>query len=281
MRPIIAVLSGSLAFASFAAAPATAEAHPRVLAKPKPATQRGPTEITKKVKLSPNGLAFGMSLEEISRLYEKVIDDEFVPLYQNVEPGPRMAELDAEKADKKQLILRNKLEFGNIPSGLDNTPLGPEFTYKNGESMTHLKLRSGVERYFFFFGNRLWKVYDVHKLGKKDKLGADYDAAVESLTKQLGKSPRVRKADSGDVRFDQADWEDKETVIRLIDHGGGAAALAYIERKVEENLGKFRTHSAESGTGVDPSVADVTRGDKPTQDKNKNVVDAYRSKGKK
>ncbi|HEX7669754.1 MAG TPA: hypothetical protein VF395_09235, partial [Polyangiaceae bacterium] len=137
------------------AAPGRPEMAPR-LAKNDPKATKGkavapPTTVDKKVKLSPDGLKFGMTIEEISKLYEKVFDDEFVPLYQHVEPGPRMAELDSELADKKQRILRNKLEFGALPSGLDDTAIGGEYSYNNGESMTQLKLRSGTQRYFFFF----------------------------------------------------------------------------------------------------------------------------------
>lgn len=238
------------------AAPLLAKGEPKGAKKSAPP----PTTVDKKVKLSPDGLKFGLTIEEVSKLYEKVFDDEFVPLYQHVEPGPRMNELDSELADKKQRILRNKLDFGALPSGLDDTPLGGEYSYNNGESMTQVKLRSGATRYFFFIGNRLWKVIDVHKLGKKSKLGADYDAAVESLTKTVGKPPRVLKADPSEGRkVDQADWQDKETILRIQDHGGSTAAVGYVERKVEEGLDKFRPNKGGSHEEVSTVVSDATR----------------------
>jgi len=267
MRPTALILAFGMALGAFGSSGA-AHALPPVLGKPdaKVDAKKGkkdppPAEVDKKVKLSPDGLRFGMTLEEISKLYEKVFDEEFVPLYKAVEPGPRMAELDAELADKKSLIARNKLEFGTLPSGLDDTPLAGEFSYNNGESVTQIKLRSGVQRYFFFFGNHLWKVYDVHKLGKKSKLGADYGAAVEGLTKQFGKPPRALKADpEAGRRLDQVDWQDKETLVRVLDRGNGALALSYIDRKTEENLGKFRTNKT-AHEEVDRAVSEVTRND--------------------
>jgi hypothetical protein len=285
MRPKVAVFVGSLAFGAFAAA--YAGAHPMLLGKPAAkAAAKGkeapPPTIDKKVKLSPDGLKFGMTIEEISKLYETVLDKEFVPLYQSVEPGPRMSELDSELADKKLLVLRNKVEFGSLPSGLENTALAGEFTYNNNESMTQFPLRTGVHRYLFFFGNHLWKVYDVHKLGKKDKLGADHAAAVDTLTKQLGKPPRVRKADpSAGRNLDQADWQDKETIIRIIDRGDGTSALVYVDRKIEESIDKFRTNKGGEKETLDRDVSDVTKheGDK-SDDKNKNVTDAYSRKKK-
>jgi hypothetical protein len=284
MRPKVVVLVTSLAFVAFPAA--RVDARPVLLGKPaevKKAKEAPPPTVDKKVKISPDGLKFGMTVEEISKLYEKVLDAEFVPLYQNVEPGPRMSELDTELSDKKLLVIRNKVEFGALPSGLENTALADEFTYNNSESMTQFPLRSGVRRYLFFFGNHLWKVYDVHKLGKKSKLGADYAGATATLTKQLGKPPRARKADpSAGRRLEQADWQDKETIIRLIDRGDGSTALAYIDRKIEEGIDKFRTNKGPGREELDRDVSEVTKreGDKP-DDKNKNVTDAYAIKKKK
>jgi hypothetical protein len=253
------------------AAPGRPEIAPR-LGKSEPKAKGNkalppPTTVDKKVKLSPDGLKFGMTIEEISKLYEKVFDDEFVPLYQKVEPGPRMAELDSELAEKKQRILRNKLEFGSLPSGLDDTAIGGEYSYNNGESMTQLKLRSGIQRHFFFFGNRLWKIIDVHKLGKKSKLGEDYDGAVSGLAKQLGKAPRVLKADpSAGRKVDLADWQDKETIIRVMDHGGSTAAVAYVDRKIEEGIEKYRTNKGSAPEQVSSAVSDVTRAVAPKAD---------------
>jgi hypothetical protein len=282
MRSKVAVLVLSLAAGG--SVEGRAEAHPVVLGKPdaKKVKEAPPPTVDKKVKLSPDGLKFGMTIEEISKLYEKVLDAEFVPLYQNTEPGPRMSELDTELGDKKLLVMRNKVEFGSLPSGLETTALAGEFTYNNGESMTQIPLRSGIHRYMFFFGNHLWKVYDVHKLGKKSKMGADYAGVIETLTKQLGKPPRVRKADPAAGRnLDQSDWQDKETIIRVTDRGDGTAALGYIDRKIEESLDKFRPNKGPGKEELDRDVSDVTKhdGDKPV-DKNNNVTDAYAHKKK-
>jgi hypothetical protein len=265
-KSVLFVVAGLAAFSSLASEAGANPAPSARLAKsdkPKPAGP-GPTSVDKKVKLSPDGLKFGMSLDEVSKLYEKVLDDEYVALYKTVEPGPRMAELDAELAEKKTLIVRNKLEFGNLPSGYDNTPMAGEFTYNNAESMTQIKLRSGITRHFFFFSDRLWKVYDIHKLGKKSKLGADYDGAIEGLTKTFGKAPRVRKADPAEGRsFDDADWQDKDTIVRVKNTGGNSLALAYVERKTEEGISKYRTNKGAGNEAVSKDIADITRSSAP------------------
>jgi hypothetical protein len=131
--------------------------------------------------------------------------------------------------------------------------------------MTHVTLRTGVERYFFFFGNHLWKVLDLHKLGKEDKLGTSYEEVVKKLTKQFGKAPRARDADPSQKRLDQVDWQDKETIIRVIDHGNNKAVLGYVDRKVEENLDRYRSNKGSVQQGVSASVSDATKSSAPDQ----------------
>src|SRR5262245_55624529 len=119
MKPTVFVVLFGIAFGATVAEQAPAKS--AVLAKSDDAKKKGktgpgPTDIDKKVKLSPDGLKFGSTIEEVSKLYETVFEKDFVPLYQSVEPGPRMNELDAELTDKKKLILRNKLDFAGLPS---------------------------------------------------------------------------------------------------------------------------------------------------------------------
>lgn len=284
LRHVLALTAVSFASAALVT-PQASEAAPsaKVLGKPKapakPQKAVGPTEIDKKIKLTPDGLKFGMNLKNLSNLYAKVFEAEFVPLYQRVQPGPRMAELDAELADKKQHVRRNLLEFGNLPMGLDRTALAGEYTYNNGESLTHVTLRDGVKRYFFFFGDRLWKVYDEHRIGKNGRLGKDFDEVVGKLATKLGKPPRKLKADPEAKRnFDQADWADKETIVRVLDRGD-SVALVYVDRKVEENIDRHRTNTGEAAEVLDRNVADVTKGG-DAEDKNKDVGAAYKSKKK-
>lgn len=259
MRRVAFFLTAGLLTLGVAASASAAPAAKATKAATKGAAGE-PTTVDKKIKLNPDSVRFGMTIEELSKAYDKVLDDEWVPLYKSVEPGPRMNELDAELAERKLDILKNKVEFGSLPSGFENTALAGEYTANNGETMTHLRLRSGVERYFFFFGNHLWKVYDVQKLGKKSKLGEDFPAALGTLTTAFGKSPRTRKADPGQGRrFDQSDWQDKDTIVRVIDQANGKAGLAYIDRKIEENLGKYRTNKGEAAETLDREVSDVTR----------------------
>jgi hypothetical protein len=268
MKLKLFIITAALGLSAGVVLPGTAGARPHVLGKKAaaatPARGAGPASIEKKLALSPKGVRFGISLDELSRIYAGVLDQEYNELYKRVEPGPRMQELDHELADKKQLIKRNWIEFGTLPSGLDKGPLGGEFTYRNNESMTRLTLRNGAERHFFFFNKRLWKIFDEHKLDKNSALGKSYDEVIENLTKKLGKKPRLRAPDAAHRRlFDSADWTDGATILRVYDLGGDRVAVMYIEENTENNLHKFRTHHNRGGDALDAEVRAVTREDAP------------------
>src|SRR5690349_10152925 len=81
----------------------------------------------KRIGLAPAGLKFGLGLEGIARLYDKVIDEEYLPLYKKASPGPQTDALDAEAKQRKGEIRRSKVEFGNTPTGVDQTALKGEY----------------------------------------------------------------------------------------------------------------------------------------------------------
>ena len=98
----------------------------------------GPGSVMKKIGLAPEGLKFGMGLEAIAKLYDKTFDDEYLPLYKKAAPGPETEALDAEIKQKKMEVRRSKVDFGQTPTGVDQTSLKGEYSYANGESMARL-----------------------------------------------------------------------------------------------------------------------------------------------
>ncbi|HMJ13216.1 MAG TPA: hypothetical protein VK524_17465 [Polyangiaceae bacterium] len=240
-------------------------------AKPKEKAKRPAAvgELGKKVALSPRGLKWGMSLLGVAKLYDKEFDDEFAPLYKKVEPGTRMQALDAELTEKKALIRRNKVEFGKLPTGVDQGPLKGEYSYNNGESMTRLTLRSGTLRHFFFFNDKLWKVYDDHKLRKGGTLGEKYEEAMQILTKKFGSPPKVIEQDFEKGRnYAEAHWQDGGTLIRAVNREP-VLGMVYVDRSVQEKLATLRKNKPEDPHAIDRDVANVTRKPEPEADKPK------------
>ncbi len=244
---IIAILLASTPLNSaFAAKPEGDSSHAKAKAKTKPAKPAKPVVgkagvISTHVELTPKSLRWGMDAKSISKVYEKVLDREYLPLYRKTEPGVEMRALDVELQDKKQLIMRNIVEFGALPTGLDSTPLKSEYSYGNGESVTSLRMRSGRVRHFFFFDNKLWKVYDEHpfKKEKEKGLGDSFDSAVAALTKTFNAPPKVSQPDYKDRMFREALWQDKELNVRLLDRGD-LSAVVYENRAVADDLTRYR-----------------------------------------
>lgn len=227
--------------------------------KGKKGAKATPGELTKKVAIAPKELQFGMTLEQAARVYDKVFDKEFLPLYRKAEPGTQMAALDAELRDKKALLRRNRIDFGKDPTGVDYTPLKTEYTYGNAESMSRVPLRNGTMRNLFFINERLWKIYDEHKLRAGGPLGENYEQAIAALTERFETPPKVLEADYPQGRpFDEAHWQDNALLIRVLNRGEGVLGIVYVDRAVYDNIGKYRTHKPRDPHELDREVKAAT-----------------------
>jgi hypothetical protein len=238
----------------------------------------------------PEGLRFALTSESVAKIYDKQFDADFLPRYRKAEPGPAMAALDQELADRKS-ELRRVLEFNDTPVALENTPLKNEFTYENNESMNHVVLSRVLmnddlqgertveyHRYFFYFGDKLWKIYDEYKLGKKG-LAASFEQGVQQLSKQYGKAQPI-KADASAWRdYPGAQWAVGDTVVQLLDrHEENRLAVLYIQKSTLDNLAKLRSHKPEVET-VSSEVSNATsRSNKPKT--GASPADAYTRKKK-
>ncbi|MCC6217673.1 MAG: hypothetical protein IT376_22635 [Polyangiaceae bacterium] len=220
-----------------------------------------PGVLKKKVAPPPRGVKWGMSNEQIARVYDKVFDEEFVPLYKKVQPGPRMEALDEELANKKQLLRRSRLEFGETPTGVDQSELNGEYSYRNNESMSKIRLRSGAARNYFFFEDRLWKVYEEYKLKKRGTLGETYKDALQILTKKFGVAPIVLAADPEAQRpFDEALWHDGATYVRVVNREHAKiVGVVWVDKSIQDNLATYRKNKAEDPRKTDKDVEHATR----------------------
>lgn len=231
------------------------------LAKAPPAAAGGVGVIKESMQISPKGLRWGLSLEAIAKLYDGVIEQEMLPLFRKAQPGLELDALNEEQKNRKGALRRSRIEFGATPTGVDSSALKGEFSYNNGESLAMITLpKSGTKRHFFFFNDRLWKIYDEHKLKKDGNLGENFQEAVKALAKRFGATPKMIPADYDKGRpFDEAEWKDPDKVIRAIDRGQ-TLAVVYADRKVQEDLPRYRKVKAATGPeAIDKDVAAVTK----------------------
>lgn len=241
----------------------SARAEPPVLARYRRHVEPG--ILHKHIGLAPRGMRWGLTNEQIARIYDKIFDKEFVPLYERVQPGPQMQALDTELADKKAWLRRSVIYFNATPTGLDNSPLQGEYSYLNHESMSHLTDSHGVVRHFFFFSNRLWKIYDTYHLRPGGPLGANFQAAIRILTKSFGGPPKMVQADfSKHQNYEEGRWVGSGMIIRAINRQSeNALGLVYENRAVQDNIASYRPNHMKNPNAMDPEVLAVTRQNAP------------------
>lgn len=214
----------------------------------------------KKVALAPEGLEFGLTLEGLSVMYSNYFESIYQESYAQAEPGPALEALEAEVGDKKALIKRNHIQFGNTPTGIDQSALKGEYTYGNGESLSRLRLNDRFTRNFFFFGNKLWKIYDEYDLTGGGNLGSNFEEAVAKLTQIFGAAPKRVTEDFAHGRmFQEARWKTETMLIRAVGRDP-ILGVVYSDLTVEENLENKRGNRAADPNALDRDVRSVTKG---------------------
>jgi hypothetical protein len=215
------------------------------------------------------GLKFGMSLEQIAKLNDKDLDVEFKKRFLAASPSQSL-QVEEELRDKKAVLRRSRIDFLDTPTGIDQSALKGEYSYGNKESLARLAARTrddGKEipaRNFFFFNDKLWKIYEEYKLGPKSNLGPDFDSAVKKLAKVFGGEPQKVAADfQKGQSFEEAVWRDGEKIIRALDRGD-TLGMVFVDKSIQESLPKLRTHQMVDQHELDKDVKAATA-NPPTQ----------------
>ncbi len=221
-----------------------------------------PATSKKDIAYDMPGVTWGQTVKQVTAAVEKLLDEDYKPLYAKVSPGVKMKQLDAALAEEKSSFARSRIDFGKIPVALDSGPLKGEFTYNNKEAKMELT-RKGITFHFFFIQDKFWKLIADRKLGEKEPAGKDFADAVSKVAKDLGVAGRVRAADeSKGLNYQEVDWKDAKTHLHMIDRFG-IVAFAYEDNATLGNLATLRTNKPPAGNEIDPAVAAITRKDPP------------------
>ncbi|MFO0667962.1 MAG: hypothetical protein U0174_28685 [Polyangiaceae bacterium] len=251
----VLVLTSALAASAFAVAkPADPKAGAGVKDAP---TVNTLTNYLEEVK-------WNATQKDLLKIYNEaggILDKDYDPLLRKVSPGVQMKALEAERDGLKRAFERSLVEFKDVPTGLDSTPMRGEFTYKNRESLMSIQ-RPGKRRVFFFFGDRIWKIYDEVQLGGAAGLGATYAEAITKLGINVGATGRSVPVDPAKgVWYPTTDWQDATTHMRVLDRSGERIVGIVLEdRSVLQNLAQLRANKPEDIFALDPSIAAVTKG---------------------
>ena len=243
----------------------TMTAAPTVLAaggkKEAPAAAPTAAPSVKKIDLPIAGLSWGMNPKQVGAAIDKLLDDDYRPLYKDTQPGVKMKALDSQLAEDKDQFRRSKIEFGKLPTGVDASPLRGEFSYNNKEMLMVLT-RKGQVTNFFFIQDKLWKVIQEVKFSDASSQGKTFPEVAIKLTGKYAVPGRMLPADDSRPSM-EVDWKDTATHLRLIERSEAAHALAYEDVGTVANLASLRVNKPAQDDGIDPSVAAIMRGADP------------------
>jgi hypothetical protein len=209
------------------------------------------------------GIKFGMSMEQLAKLNDKDLDGEYKKRFLTASPTQTLS-VEDELRDKKGVFRRSRIDFLDTPTGIDQSALKGEYSYGNKESLARMPARTredGKElpsRNFFFFNDKLWKIYEEHKLGPKSNIGQDFESAVKKLTAVFGAAPVKIAADfQKGQNFDEAVWRDGEKYIRAVDRGD-TLGLVFVDKSIQDNLARHRTRQVVDQHELDKDVKAAT-----------------------
>jgi len=241
---------------------ASAKAAPAKAAAPKaaaaPAAPAAPAVV-----LEPDGVAFGMSADDVAKLYDRWWDKEFVTKYQKANPGPKTRELDFELAEQKK-VLRRVAIFDGRTTSFDKAEFHEEFAHGSGETMTSSKLLRrppgdakeakevkgfAYTRRFFFFQDKLWKVYDEYRLDPASPLGTDFKEVTARVESTLGKT--AKKTRPPESQFESVMYEAGPNRVRVVKLGTDRVALVRIDSALAKEVLDRRAQQAKASDSAE------------------------------
>jgi hypothetical protein len=222
------------------------------------------------VPLEVDGVAFGVGAEDVAKLYDRWWDKQFVPRYQKTNPGPKTRELDFDLAEKKK-VLRRVATFDGRSTSFDKSEFHEEFVHGNGETMTSAKLSRrpaadpketktiGYTRRFFFFHDKLWKIYDEYKLGEGSPFGADFKEATLRVESALGKSAKKTRGPQSEL--ENVTYDAGEQRVRVVKLPSDRIAIVRSDNALAKDVLDGRTQLEKSAepTDLDDDIQAVIR----------------------
>lgn len=221
------------------------------------------------VALEVDGVAFGMSAEDVAKLYDRWWDKQFIPRYQKANPGPKTRELDFDLAERKK-VLRRVAIFDGRTTSFDKAEFHEEFAHGSDETMTSSKLvrhqpgepkdakGTPYTRRFFFFQDKLWKIYDEYHLDAASPFGADFKEATARVEATLKGAKRTRGPES---QFENVAFDAGETRVRVVKLASDKIAVVRADTALTKSVLDRRAQQAKAAesTGLDDDIQAVIR----------------------
>ena len=218
------------------------------------------------IALEADGVTLGMSSDQVAKLYDRWWDRYFLPKYQKANPGPKTKELDYQLEEQKK-VLRRVAPFDGRTTTFDKAEFREEFAHGNGETMSSTKLRRSATadsksvsytRRFFFFQDKLWKIYDEYRLEPQGPFGADFKEATNRVAASLGPTAKRTRAPASSA--ESVAFEAPTERVRVIKLSGERVAVVRADNALTKAVLDGRAqHPVAQEAGVDEDTSAALR----------------------
>ncbi|MEY4548171.1 MAG: hypothetical protein RL685_4366 [Pseudomonadota bacterium] len=204
-------------------------------------------------ELEADGVAFGMTSDQVARLYDRWWDRHFIAKYRKANPGPKTRELDYQLEEQKK-ILRRVAKFDGLTSTYDKADFREEFAHGNAEAMSSTKVLRrggatesaakavGYTRRFFFFQDKLWKVYDEYRLEPQGPLGASFKDATDRIAASL--APNAKRTRGPTSPWESVLFDTGTSRVRVIKLAADRVAVVRADNVLAKTVLDARVKNA-------------------------------------
>jgi hypothetical protein len=266
-----ALLAGGVAYAGDAKKPAPAPAKKAPPPKPKKQTAVS-ADNKKKLAEKMGGFKFGMTKDEVIGVISKQLDQKYD---EKIKSTQDITQQDRYRKDRKEelaTVTQSFVSFDGKKTGWDVSIIEDEFAHHTEESMIERWENSNGKnerRFFFFFGNKLWKMFislDVSMLPADKK---NFDEFRKVMVGQYGDAD----ADPGMLT-----WHTDEFDARAVDKLKTYDALGFVlednkAKKDVEAIREAKKPPKQETNAVINAVVDKDGKDHPDVKSNGNAVD--------
>jgi len=266
-----AMLAGGVAYAGDAKKPAPAPAKKAPPPKPKKVTVVS-ADNKKKLAEKMGGFKFGMTKDEVIGVISKQLDQKYD---EKIKSTQDITQQDRYRKDRKEelaTVTQSFVSFDGKKTGWDVSIIEDEFAHHTEESMIERWENSNGKnerRFFFFFGNKLWKMFislDVSILPADKK---SFDEFQKVMVSQYG---------DGDVDPGKLTWHTDDFDVRAVDKLKTYDALGFVlednkAKKDVEAIREAKKPAKQETNAVINAVVDKDGKDHPDVKSNGNAVD--------
>jgi hypothetical protein len=262
-------LSLMVAIAFLASGPADARKRTRK-SSPRPTASK---QTIKEVALLMGKYKWGMSSRAVVNLLANEIRHDYAERLKKEKEPLRQDKLRRDMAEEIAKLRKDHVKFVGKASLWDVSLVDEEFAHKNDESMV-VRWGRRDRRFYFFHGDKLWKIYIAFNSDLyRDKTFEDFAAVVQH---RFGPAERkFRMTLKGESTLSHLQWPPAgSTSLVAIDNTEfyGNFCLLLIDRKANQLIQARRKRAQSSKQYRDPLIDAVTKpgGGKSTSD---NVVE--------